>query len=81
MSQKVLVEHGRRYQPLRTRDEVNNKERSESSRGVYRLLRWLTMDMEETSTPADFLDHEPGKSEKAEVSSSYGRVAAYTYYR
>jgi hypothetical protein len=37
------------------------------------------MDMEETSTPADFLDHEPGKSEKAEVSSSYGSVAADTY--
>lgn len=24
--------------------------------------------MEETSTPADFLDHEPSKAEKAEVS-------------
>ena len=25
------------------------------------------MDMEETSTPADFLDHEPSKQEKVEV--------------
>lgn len=25
------------------------------------------MDMEETSTPADFLDHEPSKQEKLEV--------------
>lgn len=26
-----------------------------------------TMDMDETSTPADFLDHEPSKQEKQEV--------------
>jgi hypothetical protein len=79
VSQKVLVEHGRRYQPLRTMRRGHEQREKESSRGVYRLLRWLTMDMEETSTPADFLDHEPGKSEKAEVSSSYGSVAADTY--